>query len=698
MTDKKALVDKLISLSKTSEDLYRSFYDEYLIGKNERNLEPYTLVWYDADMNDTNDTQQIQYELHRLINFIKIFNDPDKCQTYIEEIKTEKIIIIMSNNHDHQLLRHFHDQIRVIAIYIYSRDNYKASGSDKQFPKVKAVVTDSTELIKTIETDQRKRAKLEDSIGTIGSFFNPNERSTKNLANENGDFIWFQLFIETLLRMSNTALHSSRKEFIELVRQQYHDDVAKLRIVDELQSTYQTDQAVWWYTRDSFLYVILNKALRQQDFVLLFTLRFFLHDLFQTLREQKRFNGIVVNLYRGQVLDIDELNDIINNQGKFFSMNSLLSTSRNRSIAHLFAESAIDPDNHRHRAVLFELEADTNRVDTKPFADVTDISYFRDGEDEVLFMAGSIFRIIDVQKGSEDDPVWTVKLVLCGEEDNQLNEVFTTLKAKLDDETDMSSVGKVLDDMGKRKEASRAYDLGNEHMRSESNGRFGNSTVSSYTKGEYYPTIIEELQKGVVRLTETNGDRNDLAFYYQIIGGSYKELQQYDRALENYSKALNVHRDLHSENHLKVAIDHECIGQTYEKQENYQLAILSWKECLRIRQQLLPQMHPTIADTFFNIGDVYNDVDDLDSALEMYEQALQIQLISLPSNHPSIATTYQRIGDIYEQMKEFHLALKNYTIAFNILQASRPLNHPSLVNAQEDIDNMKKALITCSDK
>lgn len=190
--------------------------------------------------------------------------------------------------------------------------------------QIKAVLTNVSKLVETIAVDQKNRQKLEDSIGSFGLYFNPNERSSKDLANENGNFIWFQLFIETLLRMSDAALHPSRKEFIELVRQQYHNDVAKLHIVDELESTYQANQAVWWYTRDSFLYnAILNKAFRQQDYVLLVTLRFFICDLFHTLTEQKKFDESVINLYRGQVLDIEELNNLIHNQGKLISMNSL---------------------------------------------------------------------------------------------------------------------------------------------------------------------------------------------------------------------------------------------------------------------------------------------------------------------------------------------------------------------------------------
>ena len=77
--------------------------------------------------------------------------------------------------------------------------------------QIKGVLTDSKELVKTIDADQKKRQEVEDSIGNVSSFFNSNHPSTKNLENENGDFIWFQLFIESILRMSSEALLPSQR-------------------------------------------------------------------------------------------------------------------------------------------------------------------------------------------------------------------------------------------------------------------------------------------------------------------------------------------------------------------------------------------------------------------------------------------------------------------------------------------------------
>ncbi|CAF3895430.1 unnamed protein product, partial [Rotaria sp. Silwood1] len=84
-------------------------------------------------------------------------------------------------------------------------------------------------------------------------------------------------------------------------------------------------------------------------------------------------------------------------------MNSFISTSRDRLVATGFAASSIDPNNVRYRSVLFEINVNTTRYDFYPFAEGSQDSQFSD-ENEVLFMAGSIFRIVNVQKVSQDDP------------------------------------------------------------------------------------------------------------------------------------------------------------------------------------------------------------------------------------------------------------------------------------------------------
>ncbi len=87
-------------------------------------------------------------------------------------------------------------------------------------------------------------------------------------------------------------------------------------------------------------------------------------------------------------------------RNKFISINSFFSTSLHRHKALAFLNSSL-VSNDLNR-VLFVIEGDPRVVKTKPFADISSISYFSD-ESEVLYMISSIFRLIDIRRNDDDD-------------------------------------------------------------------------------------------------------------------------------------------------------------------------------------------------------------------------------------------------------------------------------------------------------
>ena len=103
---------------------------------------------------------------------------------------------------------------------------------------------------------------------------------------------------------------------IQLCKKEYENNPKELVFVGEFEKDYRSDKALWWYTRDSFLYRMLNKALRVQNIDLLFLLRFVIGDIYQQLK---------------QVMSIDELNTLRQSIDNLISINSFFSTSLNSS-------------------------------------------------------------------------------------------------------------------------------------------------------------------------------------------------------------------------------------------------------------------------------------------------------------------------------------------------------------------------------
>jgi hypothetical protein len=167
-----------------------------------------------------------------------------------------------------------------------------------------------------------------------------------------GDFIYSQLLINCLIQMKSTT--SDKNEFISLCKKYYKNNCDTLGIVKEFERNYSSNRALWWYTRHSFLYQMLNKALRMQNIDLLFLLRFFIRDIKQQLEKNKC--STPVRAYRAQIMSIDEIQMLKDSLGEFLSFNSFLSTSINRQQARSFfslSDTSID-----FERVFFEIDAD----------------------------------------------------------------------------------------------------------------------------------------------------------------------------------------------------------------------------------------------------------------------------------------------------------------------------------------------------
>ncbi|CAF4419625.1 unnamed protein product, partial [Adineta steineri] len=164
------------------------------------------------------------------------------------------------------------------------------------------------------------------------------------------------------------------------------------------------EYSLWWYSRETFIYRLLNKALRIQNIDFLFLFRFFIRDIEQQLYENQYLSPIRV--YRGQLMSSDELNILKKSQNKLISINSFLSTSCNRQIALFFLGSS--PYNDTYERVLFEIDADPSKDGVKPFADLSKFSYFPEGE--FLMTLGSVFYLKNIYLG--ENHIWHIEMDL----------------------------------------------------------------------------------------------------------------------------------------------------------------------------------------------------------------------------------------------------------------------------------------------
>lgn len=274
------------------------------------------------------------------------------------------------------------------------------------------------------------------------NFFTKNAAASKSTTGVNGQFVFSQVLIDCLVRLK--PHEQDMKELIDHCQKQYVDDSMELSNIHEFQQSYSADRVLWWYTRESFFYKTLNAALRDQNVHLLFLFRVFISDIQNQLKINQSQTSLRV--YRGQMISNDELDILKQRCGQIISVNSFFSTSTDYQYALSFLDTS--PSTDTLKAVLFEIDADPKLVTTKPFADISSHSQFK-GEAEVLFMLGSIFRLISIEQNN-DEQVLTIRMTLCSENEHDLKEALMYMKQQTGNgETNLRVFAKTLCKMGK---------------------------------------------------------------------------------------------------------------------------------------------------------------------------------------------------------------------------------------------------------
>ncbi|CAF5150420.1 unnamed protein product, partial [Rotaria sp. Silwood1] len=120
----------------------------------------------------------------------------------------------------------------------------------------------------------------------------------------------------------------------------YRFNTRELIEIEQFRTNYTIHEAIRWFTLDSFVNRLLNRALRTENISNLYIFRFFIIDLCKQLKYEMMFTN--------------EFNELKENIGNLIATNGFLSTSRLLTVAMQFILGATDTD--EIKVVLFEIE------------------------------------------------------------------------------------------------------------------------------------------------------------------------------------------------------------------------------------------------------------------------------------------------------------------------------------------------------
>ncbi|CAF0988079.1 unnamed protein product [Didymodactylos carnosus] len=545
-------------------------------------------------------------------------------------------------------------------------------------------------------------------------------KSIRDLTKESATFMWFQFLLDILLRLpQNTA---AKTELLHECRLSYKDNIVEQKKIDEFENDYTSDRCIWWYTRDSFFYRLLNKAFRTEDIDIIFKFRLLITDLYRQVEQLhaeylKENTDDVLTVYRGQGISLDELKKFQENIGGLVSLNSFLSSTKSSEVALEFAgEKSIN--NPFVEPVVLQMEINLN-AKTKPFANVQKFSYMKD-EGEILISMGTVFKIESVEQLPSGH--WFIELTLSELENKKVKDVIEHYQKQIGETPSLLTLGSFLMDMAEYGKAKRYYKMVLEELSPtdhKTRGRIYNALGLIYRRTGNFDLSLKMFRKalrfefieeiyhniGTVYLEKGNykralryckyalksvrkmrgSDHHSLVESYQDIGTIYRLTGRYRLALENSVKALLLDLKYLPKNHPDLAISYLNVGMAYFENGQYEIALGYFEDVLKIQQMILTPYHPSLATTHASMGTCYRQEGEYTRALKCFEKALEIEHKTLPHNHPTTAKTYNAIGMLYRHTAEYDKALSNFEKALEIQLMSLDSSHSDISESYNNI-------------
>ncbi|CAM4826026.1 unnamed protein product [Rotaria magnacalcarata] len=651
--------------------------------KNLQNL----LIWLDSDIPELSKNYYNSIEqLRTIIQPMKTFNNVDQCIEFFTTIEDKNVVMVTTTCFAQQIVPEIHDVSALHSIYIVCANEIIDKQWIQHWPKVKGIFTRIDLVCQSIE-QSIWRSDRNIRIGLIAIH---DDLSNQNLDEIDGSFMYTQLLKEILLEFEYNE--ESAKEFASYCREQYADSGYELSIVDRFEREYNCQTPIWWYTFPCFIYSLLNGALRTQEIETIITMGFFISDLHRQI--EKLHAEQMANdhrepfiVYRGQGISNDEFKRMQKSQGGLLSFNSFLSTSTERDVSYLFAES--NTADISYTGILFHIAIDP-AIPSAPYARLNGTSYFSDNETEILFSMHTTFRIGEIQQINECERLWQVNLTLTADTDQLLATLTEKMREEIKGSTGWHQLGKLLIKLGALEQAEELYLtlLCVEYDDNQRRHFYHCLGLIKYSLGNYAEAIAFYEKALQICQQTLPPNHPNLAASYNNLASVYVNMHNYVEALSFAEKSIKISEESLPANHPDLAAAYNNIGGLYFRMGEYSMALTFHQKDLEIRQKALPCNHPSLATSYHNIGLLHNTMGHYSEALSFHDKALGIQKKILPPNHPDLAQTCDSIGSVYENMGQYSNALSFYEQSLSIRQQALPVNHPDLATSYSHVGSI----------
>ena len=240
------------------------------------------ITWLTSSIIDAEDL----FILKNVISDVRTFESVDSFADFITDmLPQQKVIWIISNSSALSIITVLHDFPVIHSIYIHNTNENNFNKQFYQYRKVIGIFIDIQSIRDALNKNLMKIEKESTSISTLyyNSFDSLSEQS--NSKKLDSSFMFTRVLKKIILKTNFEQ--KEKKQLLDYLRNRYADNTATLNVINEFECTYTQHSPAWWlvynlhsfyflvemktrmlysrYTRDTFIYRLLNYALRLQD-------------------------------------------------------------------------------------------------------------------------------------------------------------------------------------------------------------------------------------------------------------------------------------------------------------------------------------------------------------------------------------------------------------------------------------------------
>ncbi|CAF3436557.1 unnamed protein product, partial [Rotaria socialis] len=359
-----------------------------------RMAQNYLVIWVDGNIDENNDDyRNTLAQLCTVVSDVNVCTTPEQCIEFLNEIDDGKAFIISSGTLGQSLVNDIHSIPKVDAIYIFCGNKARHESWSKNWPKIRGVFTSIKPICESL-----KKVAHECDHDSIPMSFVPKQTvaegvtgsDQKSLNQLPPNYMYSVIFKDIILEIDDDDEKSMNTLAIYCQKQNIPE-----KEINKFKLNYHQKSAVWWYTKQIFLYGMLNRGLRSLDMEAMSKLGFFIRKLHLQLeqlhQEQSASFKKSFTVYRGQGLSQQDFQNLMDSKGGLLSFNNFLSTSMEREVATLFAPQILER-NPDIVGVMFIMKIDPSKISTSitPFAMIDEHSALPQ-EQEILFTMHTVF-------------------------------------------------------------------------------------------------------------------------------------------------------------------------------------------------------------------------------------------------------------------------------------------------------------------